>query len=252
MLRTRSVIVNSWDRDATKHPSATTFSIDLPEPLYNVQGASLVATSIPRMNNLTTGRGTSSFVLTYDGTSQTITIADGYYASYSSARSALSTAISAAFPTLAVTATDSAFEIDDGGANLEISVDTTDVRTSEWDLSYYLGFPRDAVTTGTGTLTTTPLSSWVLPYVCVKIDELGDEETTPQGRDIFALIHTSAIYTTENNARRISVYEYQPPIRALRKLNVSLVDRFGTVLSFTTDSRWYMQIDFLCTDARCW
>lgn len=258
MYQTKTIVLDSSDRDTTKHPLATSFSIDLQDPLYNVKAASLVSTTFPQTHNISSSRGTSSFVLTYQGVSKTITVSDRYVTSYNtSLRTALNTAISTAFPGVSVVATNSVFSLTDSGVNGTFSVDTTGVRSSEWDLSFFLGFSHDTVTQGVGTLVTTPFSgSWHPQYLCIKIDELDSHLTTTQNISCFSKITPYSfqysvdymVSKTEENA----VYQYTPPLRKIDKLTVSLRDQYGALVTFNSSPfEWYVAIEFMYSNAKC-
>lgn len=193
------VLVDSRDRDFDAFPQPNTYRVRLPRRFTNVVGARLLSADIPlSFLVFKAEHGNTSLQVTVGGSGpQTVTIRDGNYDDQTMVTE-LRTALAAAFP-----GKDFLAEVDLRTYQLvltcvqgdAVGVDTTaspDSRT-DWGLAYYLGFPKDAVTSGAplrapGTVNLNPFT-----YVLMDIDELGviDEGGmygTTMGRGCFCKI----------------------------------------------------------------
>lgn len=172
------VLVDSRDRDFTKFPAPNRYRVRLPRRYTNVTGARILSADIPLTFFVFKAEyGNTSLQVTVDGTSATVTIPDGNYDD-ATILTELSDALDSTFAGNTFTV-----DIDPRTYQLVItctqgytvSVDTTGApeQYTDWGLAYYLGFPRDAVTSGAPLRSPGVVNLNPFTYVLLDIDELG-------------------------------------------------------------------------------
>ena len=256
-----TVIIDSRDRDFAAHPTSSSFTIRLPEPLKNVSSAVLVAAEMPLSYYVFSGsRNNTSLKVTAGSTTRTVTIPDGNYSTTAMAR-ALKDALDAAFASSSVTFT-VAFDPVDLKCSITpssgtVSVDTTGVtKQTEWGLGYYLGFQRNAVTSPAATAKGAFVAS-VNPenYLLIHIDELdaihqNDMYGTGVGRKAFAKVPLNGdSYQYNYYDKTLTLIEVRPSLARLDTLHVSLRFHDGTFVNLN-GAEWSMSLEFICTLTR--
>ena len=263
-----TVLLDSRDRDYTRFPSPNGYVVKLPCNLYNVTSAVLRTAEIPSSFYVfSVARANTSLKVTINGVSHTITIPDGNY-TFTTMAAALTTALTASFPTVGVSATfnDATYKLtlkltDPAQATYAIAVDTTAVNPvitpAMYGLAYYMGFPPGVVTSGVGSVTAKGASS-LNPeaYILVDIDELNQT-------------HQSALYGTGGtqgtvfskipvflNSFGLNVYdkhlcqnEYATPIAKVEQLHVALRFHDGTLIDFQGIEH-SLTLEVMCTLTR--
>ena len=256
-----TVFLDSRDRDYFNSPGASSFVVKLPESLHNVTSAVLVSAELPATYYaFSAARGTTGLRLAIDGTTKDVQIPDGTY-QLEALRAALEGAITAAGLTATVAIDARTMKCTIAGSG-EVAVDCTaaalgnDKRT-DWGLGYYLGFPRDAVTSGTGSVAA-PGVVRLDPeaYVLVDIDELNGVTETSMYADGGARGAFAKIPLVQKNFGQFSVYdktlvcnELRPPRARLDRLTVSLRYHDGTLVDLN-GAEWSATIELTCTQTR--
>lgn len=256
-----TAIVDSRDRSYEAHPTSSSFSVRLPEPVKNVSSAVLVAAEMPLSYYVfSSSRSNTSLKVTAGGATQTVTIPDGNYSTTSMAR-ALKDALDAAFSTQSLTFTVT-FDPIDLKCSIKpssgtISIDTTGTtKRTEWGLGYYLGFERNAVTSPAAAAKGVFVAS-VNPenYLLIHIDELdgilqNDMYGTGVGRKAFAKVPLNGdSYQYNYYDKTLTLLEIRPPISKLETLHISLRFHDGTLVDLN-GAEWSMSLEFVCTHTR--
>lgn len=253
-----TVHVDSRDRDFDTWPSSSEFTVQLPEKLNNVVSATLVSAELPMSYYVfSAARGNSSLTVVVDAVSHTVTIPDGNYTTTTMA-AALKAALDAAFTmsfTVSFSAATMKCTIAVAGT---VSVDTRGVtKRTDWGLAYYLGFPRDALTTGTNAVTGTAVAN-LNPenYVLIDIQELNGTSQTALyaagngGRKTFAKVPLNGdTYQFNFYDKAVSYVEQRPQLTKVDKLRVSVRFHDGTLVDLN-GSEWSMSIEFACSLTR--
>lgn len=266
-ITTKTLFVNSRERDFTKYPSSGSYVIDLPRTYNNVIGAHMASAEIPSSFYVfTAALGNTSMNVDVNGSTRTITIPDGNYG-FSSISAAIQTALNTAFVgetyefSVSVSPSTGKFKIDcvNLPASTTLGIDTTSVLPSknvEWGLAYYLGFPKGVLTSGTansGTITA-PRMALLNPYTYLILDvaELNgsDHVGVSGGNSVFGKIPlTVNSFNFVFYDKVLSKQTYNPPRLQLNKLHVAFrfpdghpVDFQGVEHSFT--------IELTCTDEK--
>lgn len=258
-----TVHIDSRDRDYTTHPSSSQFTVDLPESLKNVSAAVLVSAELPLTYYVfSAARGNTSLTLTHAGVTQTVTIPDGNYTTATMA-TALKAALEAAFAAVTFTVTFSASTAKctiAGAGGAAIAIDTTAApaaKQTDWGLAYYLGFPKGAATSGTGSVTGTRVA--VLSpenYVLIDIEELNGlgqgaiYAAGGSGLRTFAKVPLQGDHYTFNYYDKTPTYvDVRPQLTKLDKLRVAIRFHDGTLVDLN-GAEWSMSIEFACTLTR--
>lgn len=254
-----TVIVDSRDRNYKAHPTSSSFSIKLPEPLKNVSNAVLLAAEMPLSYYVfsTTRNNTSLKVIMNNNQPVTATIPNGNYSTSSMAR-ALKEALDTAFANTAITFTVT-FDPADLKCSIkpssgQISVDTTGAtKLTDWGLGYYLGFERDKITTAADIAKGVNVAS-VNPenYLLIHIDELdgvhqNDMYGTGVGKKAFAKVPLNGdSYQYNYYDKTLTLLEIRPSIIKLDTLRISLRFHDGSLVNLN-GAEWSMSLEFICT-----
>lgn len=254
-----TVHIDSRDRDYDVYPTASEFSIELPETLKNVSSAVLVSAELPLSYYVfSAARGNTSLTVGLNGTSRTVTIPDGNYTT-SSMTTALQAALNAAFSpgtfTVSISGTTMKCTIAATGA---LTVDTTAAtKKTEWGLGYYLGFPRGVVTSGTDSVTGTAVATMNPEnYLLLDIEELNGIGQSAMyalggsGRRSFAKVPLNGdSYQYNYYDKTLTYVDVRPQLTKLDKLRVSIRFHDGTVVDLN-GGEWSMSLEFACTLTR--
>ena len=176
--RTTYLVIDSRDRDPRRHPSPANYVVQLPATLYNVSCARLLSAELPTSFYVfSAARGNTAMTVVLDGVTKTVTIPDGNYG-FTTLTTATEQALLTAFGTpFAVTISPTTLRCTIAVASGTVGVDTRSLGSTaatQWGLAYYLGFDRDILVQGTGTVTS-PRVANTSPenYLLLHIDELG-------------------------------------------------------------------------------
>lgn len=160
----KTVLVDSRDRDTSIHPNPNRYRVLLPASLRNVTSARLVSAEIPGMFYVfTAARGNTSLHVSLQNPaeSHTIVIPDGNYTAFSMA-DALRTALDDAFAgtTFEVSLNQSTMRYtitnnDGRPLTVHCSAGSPGVGTAPftWGLGYYLGFEKADLSDASGAVT---------------------------------------------------------------------------------------------------
>lgn len=259
-----AVFLDSRDRDYVNSPGASSFVVKLPEALHNVTNAVLVSAELPATYYaFSAARGTTGLRVTIGATTADVQIPDGTY-TLEALRAALEAAITLAgmSATVAMDARTMKCSIAAANPAAQVAVDCTAAalgndKKTDWGLGYYLGFPRDAVTAGTGSVT----GAGVVrldpeAYVLVDIDELNGVTETAMYADGGTRGAFAKIPLVQKNFGQFSVYdktlvcnELRPPRARLDRLTVSLRYHDGTLVNLN-GAEWSATIELTCTQTR--
>lgn len=260
------LLIDSRDRDARAFPTPASYTVTLPETFYDVTCARLMSAELPTSFYVfTAARGNTSFTLVRNSVPITVTIPDGNYG-LTDMVIALKTALSAAAGvsidvdvsrtsyTCTIASPDSPTDV--------LAVDTTTVPLSagatEWGLAYYLGFGRDVVVQGTGSVTSPRLCTMSPElYVVLDIEELGTMvESGIEGRGgtmsrrAFAKIPINAnSFEYAYFDKQITAHAYKVPIAALTKLRLQWRFHTGEPIDFHGVEH-SLTIELECADVR--
>lgn len=253
-----TVHIDSRDRNFDVHPSSSEFVVDLPESIRNVSSAVLVTAELPLMYYVfSQGRGNTSLTVVVDGVSKTVAIPDGNYTTAAMAtalKAALDTAFSKTFTvtidpssqkcTIAVTGV---VAVDGRGAT----------KATEWGLGYYLGFPRNVLTSGTNSVSGTRVAN-LNPenYILLDIQELNSisqcamYDAGGSGRKIFAKVPlTGNNYSYNFYDKAVTYVEQRPQLTKVDRLHVSLRFHDGSLVDLN-GSEWSFSVEFAGTLTR--
>lgn len=264
---TKTVLVNSRERDFTKYPSSGSYVIELPRTYNNVVAAHMASAEIPSSFYVfTSSLGNTSLSLDVNGKTQTITIPDGNYG-FSSMSTALQTALNAAFIpetyefSVSVSPSTGTFQIEcvNLPASTTLGVDTTAApagKNVEWGLAYFLGFPKGVVTSGatnTGSLVA-PRMALLNPYTYLILDipELNgtDHVGVSGGNSVFGKIPlTVNSFNFVFYDKVLSKQTYTPPRLQLNKLHVTIRFPDGTPVDFHGLEHSFT-LELTCTDEK--
>jgi hypothetical protein len=243
----RYIVIDSRDRDYAKHPSASSYVIDLPETFYNVTTARLMTAEIPTSFYIfSAARNNTSITVTYNNTLHTVTIPDGNYG-FTAIAEALKAALTTAFGvavTVTIDFTTMKTTITSSVPTDVLGVDTTSLSSNaktQWGLAYYLGFDRDLLQVGTGSITSPRVASMNPElYVLLDIDELGTIRECgveggggTMGRTTFAKIPLT-VESNEYNMfdKQLTCNTFLPPLSKLSKVHIAFRFHDGTPLEF--------------------
>lgn len=256
-----TVHIDSRDRDYDMHPSSSSFYVELPEQLKNISSAVLLSAEIPlSFYVFSAARGTSSVTVTWNGTTQIVTIPDGNY-SLTTMAVALETALNAAFGT-------SGFDVAFSSSTLKctitapsgvLAIDTMGVtKKTDWGLAYYLGFPRNAQTGAAGPSVTGTTVCTMNPenYLLLDIEELNGLSQSAMyaagglGFRSFAKVPLNGdSYQYNYYDKTLTYVELRPQLTKLDKLKVSLRFHDGTLVDLN-GAEWSMSLEFACSLTR--
>lgn len=256
------VVVDSRQRDFSRDPTASAYRVQLPRIYHNVTAARLIEAEIPSTAYLfAAALGNTSLTAVVGGTSAAITVPDGTYTAGALA-TALEAALAAAFPAYAFTVTVSNTTLIMSIAcspSATIAVDTTAALASpkmtDWGLAYYCGFPRGAVTQGTGAVSgTAAVNVNTTTYFLLSLGAALDRTYAPgmygQGGYLacFAKIplncdHGDIMYFD----KQFFANRLEPPIKRLEYLDVAVLapDGSAAVLNGAEHS---FTVELTCTD----
>lgn len=256
-----TVLLDSRDRDYDSYPSSSSFALDLPDTLLNVSSAVLVSAELPLSYYVfSSGRGNSSLTVGLDGSFQTVTVPDGNYTTTTMASTlgallsdALGSAVTVSFDAATMRCTLAA------PAAGTVAVDTTAaVKKTEWGLAYYLGFPRGAVTSGTGGSVTGTAVASMNPenYLLLDVEELNGigqgalYATAGSGRRVFAKVPLCGdSYQYNYYDKTLTYVEARPPLARLARLRVAIRFHDGTTVDLN-GGEWSMSLEFVSTLTR--
>lgn len=243
----RYITIDSRDRDFAKYPSATSYAIDLPETFYHVTTARLMTAEIPTSFYVfSAARGNTTITVTRNGTPYTVTVPDGNYG-FTAMAAAVGAALTAAFGvvvTVTIDFTTMKTTITSATGADVIGVDArslTSAAKTQWGLAYYLGFDRDVLRVGTGSVTSPRVASMNPElYVLLDVEELGTIRECgveggggTMGRTTFAKIPLT-VESNEYNMfdKQLTCNTYFPPLSKLYKLHIAFRFHDGTPIDF--------------------
>lgn len=230
--------------------------------LHNVSSARLVTAELPlSFFVFTSSRQNTSLTVLRNNVAKTITIPDGNY-SFGSMTSALETALNAAYApetfTVTIDAATLRCTLASPGAT-SVAVDTTNIVSpakTQWGLAYFLGFPKDVVSSDTGD---NVQSSGVCcmspePSILMDIEELskvhesgiyasGDTRTfakIPINADSFDFVYYD---------KAITYNTISPPLEKLEQLRIKWRFHNGDLVEFN-DVEHSFTLEFECTQTR--
>lgn len=253
-----TVHVDSRDRDFDRDPTSSQFTVKLPEALKNVASSVLVSAEIPLSYYVfSAARQNTSLTVSLNGSSKTITVADGNY-SLATMQSALKSALDAAFGA-AFTVTISPITMKCTiAATGTVAVDATAAtRRTEWGLGYYLGFKGGVVTSGTDSVTGDYVAM-LNPenYLLIDIEELNGVSqcamyaTGGAGKKTFAKVPLNGdSYQYNYYDKTLTYVELRPQLTRLDRVRVSLRYHDGTLVDLN-GADWSMSLEFSCTLTR--
>lgn len=197
---TKYIVIDSRDRDPRRHPSATEYVVSLPDALHNVSCARMMSAELPTSFYVfSAARANTSVVVVLDGAPHTVTIPDGNYG-FTTMASTLQAALTSALGVpVTVTISPATLKCTLAVATGTVGVDTRSLASNaatQWGLAYYLGFERDRLLEGAGSVSSPRVCS-VNPenYILLDIEELGTiAETAAEGqgghasRNLFAKV----------------------------------------------------------------
>lgn len=242
----KTIVIDSRDRPPGQSP--TSYTVTLPETLYDISGARLLSAEIPASFYVfSANRANVEFTLVRNNTPHTVTIPDGNYA-LADMLAALSSALTAACGvSITVTAPKTTLRcaITSAVPTDVLAVDTRSLASAsatQWGLAYYLGFARDVLlTTGTSTVRG-PNVCMMSPELAlyVDIEELGTMlESRPEGqggtvsRRTFAKIPMNAdSFQYVAFDKQLTGHTYRPPIATLSKLRIAWRFHTGEPVDF--------------------
>ena len=259
---TKTVLVNSRERDFSKYPSPGSYVIDLPRTYNNVIGAHMASAEVPfSFYSFTAALGNTTLNLDVNGTTRSITIPDGTY-SFSSVSTALASALNTAFSVetyvFGVSVSPETGKLTIQCTNLPASTTLRIDNTTgpDWGLAYFLGFPNDMVTVGaTNTGTLTGHNVCVLnpyTYLVLDIQELNgtDHVGVSGGNSAFGKIPLNlpsinfVLYD-----KVLSKQTFNPPRLQVNKLHVSFKFPDGNPVDFQGAEHSFT-IELVCTDEK--
>ena len=262
-----TVLVDSRDRDYDTYRTSSQFVLRLPETLHNVVSGVLVSAELPATYHVfSAANGNTSLRVGVNGTYFTITIPDGNYTVAS-----LTTAINAALTDvvgediLAFGVNPVSNACDIVGVSVPgavIDIDCTaatlgNTKRTNWGLGYYLGFPRDQITSGGGKVSGTRVVT-VDPeaYFIVDIDELNGVSETAMYADGGTRAAFAKIPLTQKAFGQYSFYDktlvcndLRPPRARLDRLSISIRYHDGTLVDLN-GGEWSATIELTCTQTR--
>lgn len=259
-----SLLVDSRDRDYSRHPTSSSYVVRLPSTLFNVTSAMLKSIELPTSYYVfSASRQNTSLVVSVGGVTTTVTIPDGNY-TFSTMSAALTAALTAAFPGSTFTATfsDATYKTTlTVSPSAAIAVDCSAVNPVEtptqYGLASYIGFPPGVVTSGTGSVSGTRVAS-LNPesYLLVHIEELNTVQQGGMwggggsGGVAFAKVPvTNPTMCTFVYDKLITASDYIPPIARLESLRVSLRFHDGSLVDFNGCDH-SMTLELVCTQTR--
>lgn len=243
------VVIDSRDRDASSSQSPTSYTVQLPDVMYDVTSARLLTAEIPTSYYVfSADRGNTSFTLVRNGAPVTVTVPEGNYG-LSDMLAALSSELTAACGvSIAVTApkTTLVCAVTSSVTTDVLGVDTRSVSPSaastNWGLAYYLGFDRGVLATNTTHIVRSPRVCMMNPELSLYLDieELGtmvESRTDGHGgtmsRRTFAKIPINAdSFQYAYFDKQISCHAYTPPIAVLTKLRLAWRFHTGEPVDF--------------------
>lgn len=260
-----TLLVDSRDRDYAKHPSASSYVVNLPTPLHNVSNAVLISAELPSTYYVfSSDLGNTSLRVSVSAVQNpayaTIAIPDGNY-TFETMAAALSAALTAAFGGY-----DFAVQFDPATARLSIETSTSSfisvdctaaTKPTGWGLGYYLGFQRGVVTAGARKVTAANVGNMNPEmYMLVDIEELNAVKQAglygnggSMGR-VFAKVpicHSSFQYSFYD--KTLTCNEVQPPRSKVDKLTVKIRFHDGTLVDFH-GAEHSLTIEFTHTETR--
>lgn len=238
----QTILVDSRDRDYAKFPTPNSYVVSLPITFRHVTQARLVSAEFPSSHYVfSAAKGNTTIRIGLDGTFHDVTIPDGNYSS-GSMIAALVTALNAAFGagtfSVSIESTTLTCTI---AATGTVAVDTTTITSpapTQWGLGYYLGFDKNVVATGSGSVTG-PRVVTMNPELYLLMDVEGLSkiyETTPGGNSskTFAKIPLAvdSFDFSFFSDKDIMTNYMDPPIAKLDQIRVSFRFHDGTPLDF--------------------
>lgn len=275
-----TMLIDSRDRNYDVFPKSSQFVVELPEVLKNVVNAVLVCAEMPLSYYVfSASRGNTTLNFTVGGMPYTAVIPDGNYTT-AQMTAALKTAMdTASGGDFTVSIDPSSMKITISIFSFAFSIDTTGVtKTSDWGLGYYLGLPRNVVTSGVNVsgehilVGTNVVSLNPENYLLIDIEELnGLQQTSPittrvttdpysgkqisqedagSGRKVFAKVTLDKeSYQYNFYDRTLTFVDIRPQVAKMERLRVSVRFHDGTLVDFN-GGEWSMSLEFACTLTR--
>lgn len=244
--RTTYLVIDSRDRDPRRNPSPADFVVQLPATLYNVSCARMMSAEIPTSFYVfSAARNNTSLTVVLNGVSRTVTIPDGNYG-FATLAATLETALLTAFGT-PFTVTISPIDLQCTVAvasGTTVGVDTRfldSAAATQWGLAYYLGFNRDLLVTGAGSVTSPRVASTSPEnYLLLHIDEIGTlMEGSADGVGGHTSRHLFAKVPINVGSAQVAFYdkiitsnEQNPLVAKLSSLHIRWTFHDGTPVDF--------------------
>lgn len=237
----QTILIDSRDRDYDKFPTPNSYVVKLPITFRHVVRARLVSAEFPSSHYVfSAARGNTSLSVGLDGLFKTITIPDGNYSS-GSMTAALKSALDAAFApsTFAITIDSTTLKCTiSATGSMAVDTTTTSPSPTQWGLGYYLGFNKNTIASGSGSVTA-PRVVCMNPelYLLMDIEGLSKiYETHPGGNSskTFAKIPLAvdSFDFSFFSDKDIMTNFMDPPIAKLEQIRVSFRFHDGTLLDF--------------------
>jgi hypothetical protein len=263
----RTVLIDSRDRDYDKYPTPSIYRIRLPTVYRNVTSARLVSAEVPSTFYIFTAAAqntTLKVTSSAPNTSYTISIPDGNY-TQTSVTSAIQTVLNAtaqpdglAFSVTVDAATSKLRIACTSHASTTVSVDTTSApsKPTEWGLGYFLGFQRGTVRSGTGSVTAPSLINMnPVTYILLSIRQMDrvDEAGlygSGEPKAVFAKIPCNVnSFEYAFFDKLLTDNTMNPPIGKLDALDISFRFHDGTLVNFN-GCEHSLTIELMCTESR--
>lgn len=245
----RYIVVDSRDRNYDIFPDPGEYVVTLPETFFNVSSARLMTAELPTSFFVfSQDQNNTSITVRVNASTTTLTIPDGNYG-FTSMATALAAGLNAAFAgrtfTVVVSKVTLKATITSSVPTDVITIDTTtldnDART-QYSLAYYLGFPRDALVSGTGSVVSTRVCSLNPELnILLDIEELGTmREAGLEGRGGTMARGTFAKIPINVDSYEICFFDKHaatcndliPPLAKLTKLHIRYRFHDGTLVNF--------------------
>jgi hypothetical protein len=261
--QSRTLLVDSRDRDPTKYPNAHTYRVTLPEAIRNVSSARLVSAEIPgTFYVFTSQRGNTSLTVSGGGATHTVTIPDGNYSAstmITTLESGINTAFSGDGVTFDVTLSETTMRYTIRCLSHPLSTVSVDCETGVstnhfmWGLGYYLGFNKETLS-GTGSVTAPGvLNLRPESYILVKIRNLNAVsecglEGSGELRTVFAKIpFVVSSFGINFYDKLLSDNIINPIQEKIEWLDIELVFHDGTPVEFVGAGEHSLTIEMFCS-----
>ena len=259
-----TLVLDSRDRDYSKHPGASSYAVTLPRTFFNVSAARLKSAELPSTYYVfSAARGNTTLRVTVDNATQDVVLADGNY-TFATMSSALAAALGAAFPGFAFSVR---FDKPTYRCTIrstpaaQVAVDTTMVdpaaTPTQWGLGYFLGFAPATVTAGSGSVTGATVATMnPETYLLIDIAQLNGMDQPAMygsggsGGRAFAKVPIADDSFQYNIFYwDLTANDYASPIAKVSKLDIAVRFHDGTLVDFN-GAEYSLTLEIECTRTR--